>query len=50
MGQLSIMRKELAYIRTYAAVITVLAVVLGASAVALAFEVLHLRDVVGGVL
>lgn len=50
MGQISNLRAELSYWRTYAVVMTTIAFVLAGSAVMLAFEVLRLRDVIGGVL
>lgn len=50
MGQLSNLRASLSYYRIYAAVITGVAVLLAVGAVMLAFEVLRLRDVIGGVL
>lgn len=50
MGQLSNLRASLSYCRIYAAVITGVAVLLAVGAVMLAFEVLRLRDVIGGVL
>lgn len=49
-GQLSRARNEIARLRTALTVFIALSSVLGFGAVALAFEVLRLRDVIGGVL
>jgi hypothetical protein len=49
-GQLYRARKEIARLREALVVFIVLSVALGLGAVMLAFEVLRLRDVIGGVL
>lgn len=50
MGQLSNLRAALSFWRTYATVVTTVAFILAGGAIGLAFEVLRLRDVIGGVL